>query len=180
MKKALALVLALVFAFSLSTLAFADDEPADVLAAVDSVADAAEKAEDAVFNIVDVAEGIVGDTNIFKTIENAAVSVVEAIASFDFTAFNSDVIAETIDGFRDALENVGISTSSGTIKELFTDLKQKIKDLYCGDVATTVIVETEPEDVPETGSSATTGIAVFAAVSVAAAAAFVCTKKKVA
>ena len=62
------------------------------------------------------------------------------------------------------------------VTDLVTTLKQKIKDLYAGNIETT-IEETEAEAPAETGS-ANAGIAIFAAISVAAAAAFVCTKKK--
>ncbi len=62
------------------------------------------------------------------------------------------------------------------VTDLVNTLKQKIKDLYAGNIETT-IEETEAEAPAETGS-ANAGIAVFAAISVAAAAAFVCTKKK--
>lgn len=65
-----------------------------------------------------------------------------------------------------------------TIKSILNTIKQKIKDLYSGNKETTIVV-TEAEAPAETGS-ANAGIAVFAAISVAAAAAFVCTKKKVA
>ena len=63
-----------------------------------------------------------------------------------------------------------------TIKSLITSLKQKIKDFYSGNKETAV-EETAAVAPSDTGSSAA-GIAVFAAMSVAAAAAFVCTRKK--
>ncbi len=63
------------------------------------------------------------------------------------------------------------------VEDILNTLKQKIKDLYAGEVATTVVEETTvAEPAADTGSSSV-GIAVFAAVSVAAAAAYVCTKK---
>ena len=65
-----------------------------------------------------------------------------------------------------------------TIHNLITSLKQKIKDLYAGNKET-VVEETEAAATADTGSSSL-GIVAFAAVSVAAAAAYVCTKKKVA
>ena len=65
-----------------------------------------------------------------------------------------------------------------TIHNLITSLKQKIKDLYAGNKET-VIEETDAAPSADTGSSSI-GIAAFAAISVAAAAAYVCTKKKVA
>ena len=49
--------------------------------------------------------------------------------------------------------------------------------MYAGEVATTVIEETTVVETPATTGSSSVGIALFAAVSVAAAAAYVCTKK---
>ncbi len=63
-----------------------------------------------------------------------------------------------------------------TVKVLISELKQKIKDFYAGAIETSVDI-TEAEVPAETGS-ASTGIAVFAAVSALAAAAYVCTKKR--
>ncbi|MBR0121292.1 MAG: hypothetical protein IJM10_05835 [Clostridia bacterium] len=161
MKKVLSIVLALVFALSMSTIAFADETPD--LAGVSSTIE----------NIVD-STGLNAGTDIFSAITNAAAQTLEAISKFDITAVNDNAIAGVIDDFRGALENVGISTSSGTIAQLFSNLKQKIKDLYMPAAATV-----EPEEcAPATGSSATAAIAAFASISVAAAAAFVCTKKK--
>lgn len=62
------------------------------------------------------------------------------------------------------------------VKEFVTSLKQKVKDLYAGEIETS-IEETVAEAPAETGS-ANAGIIVFSVISAAAAAAFVCTKKK--
>ena len=62
------------------------------------------------------------------------------------------------------------------MSDLLNSLKQQIKNLYAGEVATTVEATTAAEEIVDTGSSSV-GIALFAAVSVAAAAAYVCTKK---
>ena len=163
MKKVIAIALALVFALSMSTIAFADETPD--LAGVSSTIE----------NIVD-STGLTAGTDIFSAITNAAAQTLEAISKFDIKAVNDNAIAGVIDDFRGALENVGISTSSGTIAQLFSNLKQKIKDLYMPAAAS---VEPQ-EETPATGSSATAAIAAFASISVAAAAAYVCTKKKVA
>ena len=166
MKKVIAIALALVFALSMSTIAFADETPD--LASVSSTIE----------NIVD-STGLSAGTDIFSAITNAAAQTLEAISKFDITAVNDNAIAGVIDDFRSALENVGISTSSGTIAQLFSNLKQKIKDLYSGEVETEVEVEevTYAEAPVETGS-ASAGIAAFAVISAAAAAAYVCSKKK--
>lgn len=73
------------------------------------------------------------------------------------------------------------------INDLLNTLKSKIKNMYAGEKATTVVetttettteeTTTEPVEIIDTGS-ASVGIAAFAAISVAAAAAYVCTKKK--
>lgn len=168
MKKALALVLALVLAFSMSAMAYADEETSDL--AINDVSSA-------ISSIVD-STGVKPSTDIFQSISDAAAKTFEAIVNFDLITVTEEIIADTIDGFRTALENLGISTFTGTLKELFNNLKQKIKDLYCG--AEAELPVEEEEYVPGTGSSATAGIAAFAAISVASAAAYVCTKKKVA
>lgn len=71
-----------------------------------------------------------------------------------------------------ALKGDGIDITKGAIKDLLDTLKLRIKQLYCGEVATTAAAPS-----PATGS-ASTGIAAFSAVCVAAAAAYVCAKKK--
>ena len=64
-------------------------------------------------------------------------------------------------------------------RDFINAIKQKIKDLYSGEVETEVEVEevTYAEAPVETGS-ASAGIAAFAVISAAAAAAYVCSKKK--
>ena len=74
------------------------------------------------------------------------------------------------------------------VDEILNTIKSKIKNMYAGEKATTVVVETTTETtteettteavVIEDTGSASVGIAAFAAISVAAAAAYVCTKKK--
>ena len=73
------------------------------------------------------------------------------------------------------------------VDEILNTIKSKIKNMYAGEKATTVVetttettteeTTTEPVEIIDTGS-ASVGIAAFAAISVAAAAAYVCTKKK--
>lgn len=73
------------------------------------------------------------------------------------------------------------------VGDILNTIKSKIKNMYAGEKATTVVTTTEeptteetttePVEIIDTGS-ASVGIAAFAAISVAAAAAYVCTKKK--
>lgn len=80
----------------------------------------------------------------------------------------SDLEAKVIDlGFGENLE----------IKNLINGLKEKIKSLYGMNEKATTVEATVAEAPADTGS-ATAGIAAFAALSMAAAAAYVCTKKK--
>ncbi len=76
-----------------------------------------------------------------------------------------------VDGLVAELEGLFTGIEIPGMKDLINALKEKILSWYTPD-----IFVTEPVETPETGS-APVGIAVFAAVSVAAAAAFVCTKK---
>ena len=102
-----------------------------------------------------------------------------------------DGIEDVVIRIIDFIENIGAglvpeADVNGAIAELeglnipgidglLDQLKAKIKALYAGEEATTV-AETTAAAPADTGS-ASVGIAVFAAVSVAAAAAYVCTKK---
>ena len=103
-----------------------------------------------------------------------------------------DAIESVVIRLVDFLENIGSAVAPADVEGAVADLeaalkgvdgvdglldalKAKIKALYAGEVATEP--ETEVEEPANTGS-ASVGIAVFAAVSVAAAAAYVCTKKK--
>lgn len=103
-----------------------------------------------------------------------------------------DAIESVVIRLVDFLENIGSAVAPADVEGAVADLeaalkgvdgvdglldalKAKIKALYAGEVATEP--ETEAEEPADTGS-ASVGIAVFAAVSVAAAAAYVCTKKK--
>lgn len=76
-----------------------------------------------------------------------------------------------VDGLIAELEGLFEGIELPGITDLINALKEKILSWYTPDAFTT-----EPEGPADTGS-APVGIAVFAAVSVAAAAAFVCTKK---
>lgn len=149
MKKALSIVLALVMALSMSAMAFAADEAADVNAILNDIVAAAEDSSAA-----------------WDAVEGAIVDVIDAIE--DKTADLAAVEGEVFN-----LESV-LADVPG-VDGLLDSLKSTIKGLYAGEVAT-VPSTTEVEE-PATTGSTSVGIAAFAALSVAAAAAYVCTKK---
>ncbi len=108
----------------------------------------------------------------WDSIESVIVRLVDFIENI-----GSAVVGQAdVDGAVADLEASLADVKIPGLSDLLNALKAKIKALYAGEVATTVEVTTEIADPPSTGSSSV-GIAVFAAVSVAAAAAYVCTKK---
>lgn len=64
------------------------------------------------------------------------------------------------------------------INDFMSAIKQKIKDFYANNQETVVVEEVTNAEAPVETGSATAGIAVFAAITAAAAAAYVCSKKK--
>ena len=193
MKKILAVLLALIMALSCMVLAFAEGEatPAD-----DSTTTTTAAAEEA-------KGGLMIDKGSF--FDMTATDIIDAlIAVFDTHAEWWDAVEDIIIRIIDFINNIGIGAASQadvagaisdleakiaslpivgdiltTIHNLITSLKQKIKDLYAGNKETEAVEETDAAPSADTGSSSL-GIAAFAAVSVAAAAAYVCTKKKAA
>lgn len=211
MKKVIALALALVMAFSMSAVAFADETSTD--AAGNTIIN------NYVSEVVTVVEdkqvvcGACGSTfdsddallqhekdcdpaamDVTAVIEDVVNAIVEIVkANTGMSGDISTVITKLIDFVADLLDGI-LASESGVngivadlealvagfdfeipvLSDLINSLKNLIKDLYAGEIAT---LPTEPAETPDTGS-APVGIAVFAAVSVAAAAAYVCTKKK--
>ena len=101
-------------------------------------------------------------------------TIVNKIIDFFDGLLNGGALKSEVDGLVAELENLFAGFEIPGIDELINALKEKILSFYAPG---TVVPTTEPAEVEDTGS-APVGIAVFAAVSVAAAAAFVCTKKK--
>lgn len=208
MKKVIALALALVMAFSMSAVAFADETSTDaagntiinnyvsevvtvvedkqvVCGACGSTFDS----DDALLKHEAECDPAAMDvTAVIEDVVNAIVEIVKANTgmSGDITAVISkliDFVADLLDGILASESGVngivaelealvaGFDFEIPVLGDLINSLKNLIKDLYAGEVATL------PAETPDTGS-APVGIAVFAAVSVAAAAAYVCTKKK--
>lgn len=166
MKKLISIVLALVLAFSGTVMAFAVVETEATTATTAGPLDAITKAfEDLFAKVKEVLAGLtdylkgIGDM-IKNLVPGGEGGVLGALDDFSAKVGESDIGGDLI----------------AQIKGFVTSLKQKIKDFYACDKETE-IEETEAEvDVP-TGS-ASAGLAVFAAVSAVAAAAYVCTKKK--
>lgn len=124
--------------------------------------------------IVTLASNSMTQWNDIESIVNNLIGLIEKIAELGVNAVSQAEVKGAVADLEAALADVKIPK----MDELLNGLKQKIKDLYAGEVATTVVVEetTVPAPSKDTGSSSV-GIALFAAVSVAAAAAYVCTKK---
>ena len=204
MKKVLAIMLALVLAFSMATVAFAADakpENAKCGLCGSVLAEGELLAEHVCPTNADTIDLTVND--VLSMLLEYAKSVMEQwdgiesviTAALDFIAnFNLEGVASIVDSVTAAFQGAGLDTSSGGLAELLEKLvntvKQWFKDLYEQESETAVVTteevteETETtvaeETAPNTGSVAGTSasIAVFAAVSVAAAAAYVTSKKR--
>lgn len=211
MKKTLAIVLALVLAFSMTAMAFAAESDTKAPAAGSAVGGQvgsytnnecpkchAKFVDEAEYN-KHVAACTYGESApattkdyVNLTVKDVLNAVVELIKSSNT---QWDDIESVVNRLVDLVENLlkGITVpeadvngaiddlkakvgDSGKLGGLLDSLKAKIKSFYAGDKATTEAT-TAAEKPAETGS-ATAGIAAFAAISVAAAAAYVCTKKK--
>lgn len=115
--------------------------------------------------IIDIAKSSMGQWDNIEDVITRIIDFVENIGA--------GIIPEAdVNGAIAELEGLNIPG----ISDLLDALKAKIKAMYAGEEATTVVETTAAEGPADTGS-ASVGIAVFAAVSVAAAAAYVCTKK---
>lgn len=113
--------------------------------------------------IIDIAKSSMSQ---WDSIESVIIRIIDLVENMGGLVSEADV-----NGAIAELEGFNIPGIEGLIDAL----KAKIKNMYAGETATTV-VETTAAAPADTGS-ASVGIAVFAAVSVAAAAAYVCTKK---
>lgn len=211
MKKTLAIVLALVLAFSMTAMAFAAESDTTTTAAASTVAPVggvpgsydnnvcpkcgAKFAIEAEYN-KHVAACTVGPAPtkdyVDLTVKDVLNAIVELIKSSN-TQWDDieSVVTRLVDLVENLLKGITVPEAdvngaiddlkakvgdSGKLGDLLDSLKAKIKSFYAGDKATTEAT-TAAEKPAETGS-ATAGIAAFAAISVAVAAAYVCTKKK--
>lgn len=211
MKKTLAIVLALVLAFSMTAMAFAAESDTKAPAAGSAVGGQvgsytnnecpkchAKFVDEAEYN-KHVAACTYGESApattkdyVDLTVKDVLNAIVELIKSSN-TQWDDieSVVTRLVDLVENLLKGITVPEAdvngaiddlkakvgdSGKLGDLLDSLKAKIKSFYAGDKATTEAT-TAAEKPAETGS-ATAGIAAFAAISVAAAAAYVCTKKK--
>ena len=166
MKKVLAIVLALVMALSCSAMAFATDDAAAATSevATTKIPVAEFSIKEVLAMIVELAKAGMAQWNDVETVVIKIIDFVDGLVDGVFAGGVDGLIAE-LEGLFEGIEIPGID-------ELINALKEKILSFY----APGVVPTTKAEGPVDTGS-APVGIAVFAAVSVAAAAAFVCTKK---
>ncbi|MBO5859351.1 MAG: hypothetical protein J6R20_06200 [Clostridia bacterium] len=167
MKKVLAIVLALVMALSCTAMAFATDVESTAAATTTVAATEAASTEltvkDVLNAIVELAKAGMAQWN---DVESVVIKIIEALDDLV-----NGIAGGNVDGLVAELEGLVAGAELPRMNDLINKLKEMILSWYTPD-----IFVTEPVETPETGS-APVGIAVFAAVSVAAAAAFVCTKK---
>ena len=214
MKKALAIVMALVIALSMSAMAFAgtdgESTTADSNKETCGICGSVMVGEDLREHLATGCEGHNAtqapeyDAYVDLTVKDLLTMIIDLVK---INAGQWDAIESVIIRLVDFIENMGkglvaaaevegavadleaelANFSIPGVDELLNALKSKIKNMYAGEKATTVVettTETTTEEttteavVIEDTGSASVGIAAFAAISVAAAAAYVCTKKK--
>ncbi len=172
MKKVLALALALVMALSMGAMAFAADTVADDTTTTTAATTTA--ADVSVMGILDMLVDIIkASFSQWDAIESVVIRLVDFIENIGTAAVSEADVKGAVADLEAALAGAEIPG----VTDLLNQLKQKIKDLYAGEVATTVVEETTVVEAPADTGSSSVGIALFAAVSVAAGAAYVCTKK---
>ncbi len=205
MKKVLAIALALVMALSCGVMAFAAEEATDAKInetygnAKCGYCDSTLGAEELMVDHLKVCPKAVPDApetttekdyidltlkevlNMIVDLAKSSMSqwgdvetIVNKIIDFFDGLLNGGALKSEVDGLVAQLEGLFDGFEIPGIDDLINALKEKILSFYAPG---TVVPTTEPAPTEDTGS-APVGIAVFAAVSVAAAAAFVCTKKK--
>jgi DNA-directed RNA polymerase subunit RPC12/RpoP len=127
--------------------------------------------------LLDQFMGYVQASGVEQLLIDIAYQLYEAIMSYIQGTGTTAEVAGATDKLDNAIASVNIDLPILTqIKEFINAIKQKIKNLYAGE-AETVVEVTDAEAPVDTGS-ATAGIAAFAVIAAAAAAAYVCSKKK--
>lgn len=106
-------------------------------------------------------------------IESIIIRLVDFVENMGTLAADKAEVLGAVEDLEAAFADVKIAG----LDDILNAIKSKIKAMYAGEKATTVVETTVAEEPADTGSSSVAGIAAFAAISVAAAAAYVCTKK---
>jgi len=174
MKKFLSVLLAAILVFSLGTVAFgleADDETtakAETTTAISSVT-----GDTFMGSLLEAKDS----SDIKSAIEDSFAKAQENIKNLsidDILALPSNIMDDIVTNFFAILKALGVDVDALYEKLASNKIINWIADFYKGGALKTTAEEVE--DVPETGSAAS--LAVFATLSLAAAAAFVCYKKK--
>lgn len=192
MKKFMSLLLALVMVFSMGAIAFADEAKTDVPAEVETKVDLDKVLPEAVTieEILNLAKQIFAGVDLgqikgaLETTVQTLGQMVEALKPLFKDVNVNEIPATMMNLFIDGLAKLFNTDRAGIINALLEiPLVKEImgwygyKDPTTAAPETETVVETEApsEEVPNTGAAA--GVAVFASLSVAAAAAFVSKKK---
>ncbi len=194
MKKIVAIVLALVMAFGCTAIAFADckcpycganftdedlyNDHINICYSQFNIANSKKEANGNFANITlkDILTRLVDAFSVnvdwINAVSGIITRLIDLIENIGTAAVGQADVAGAIDDLEAKVADLPIvGDVLEYIHNLINTLKQKVKDLYAHDAETAAVAPVE------TGSTSV-GIAAFAAVSVAAAAAFVCTKKK--
>ena len=120
------------------------------------------------------------DADIWNSVKDIVIRIIDYIENIGVGAASKADVAGAISDLESKLDTLPIlGDMLEYCRNLINTLKQKIKDLYAGKKETEAVASTDVAPSADTGSSSV-GIVAFAAISVAAAAAYVCTKKKAA
>lgn len=112
------------------------------------------------------------DTDLWSTVSGIIIRIIDLFENLGTVAATEADVAGAVDELEAKVASLPlVGDALEYVHNLINTLKQKIKDIYAHDV------ETVAEEPVSTGSTSV-GIAAFAAVSIAAASAYVCTKKK--
>jgi len=170
MKKILSILFAVVLAFSLCTTAFAADFTLPDLGSLTDSLD--------ISSILDTITSQIPATDLQSTIT-------DALSTFgvpDISSLDTSSIPGFVDTIMNQLASLGLDVSGLKAQLSDNQLLNFFASIYMGGtVKTTTTVaptETTTEKIPDTGTAAFGGIAIFATLSLAAAAAFVTSKKK--
>jgi hypothetical protein len=116
-------------------------------------------------------------SGVMQFIIDIAYQVFDAVMAYMKGTGTEAEVAGATDKLDSALAGIDLEAANLTgIKDFITAIKQKVKDFYAHDCET--VVEVTDAEAPVDTGSATAGIAAFAVIAAAAAAAYVCSKKK--